>query len=253
MCYQKSPWFQQQSSTLLGIDGGEDETLENFFVDDVWSTHVFYVEILRTNRKIYEEASATLYNDNLFVLIAFKTHDHDMIFGKVFSTDEEQRFPSSLLLPGAPLPPRPVQISHHYYHDWEEGTGTNIRTTYMVVAASDLNKLNYIIDHYPDCDQMLQICHISGELYALTALPQSGWSQVQLLNLIWLPLKDLRNHITTERRVIDCTGLFEAICSTADGKTIYPPILYYPLGAQLGDRQEGAGDWTEETYAYAVK
>lgn len=180
-------------------------------------TYIFHTAILRSNRLISHEAKSILYGGNILVLINWNVPST----GHVKLTKMPRNIAFNQIPKGAPPPSCVVSINHHVQHDKR----TKIS---MIVTAPDVRVI---------CETIHSRCGCSGcqprASYSLVALPQPGWPYQRLLEMIWLPLKALREHGFSERgfsgkgfsetngleyrlKVIDRTGVFEQTEETSD-------------------------------------
>ena len=180
-------------------------------------TYIFHTAILRTNRLIGNEAKSMLYGGNILVLINWNVPST----GHVKLTKMPRNIAFNQIPNGAALPPCMVSINHQVKHDKRTRVS-------MIVTAPDVPLI---------CGMIRSRCGCRGcqprASYSLVALPQPSWPYQRLLEMIWLPLKALREHGFSERgfsgngfsetneleyrlKVIDKTGVFEQTEETSN-------------------------------------
>lgn len=168
--------------------------------------------ILRTNRNINQEASTVFYRNTLLVSVDWNTNSRaHLILVKM------PQVAFNFFRPGAPLPPYAVQVEQKY-HDGESSAAT----TSTIVAAADFPKVCHLLFNA----KAIQPKRLSERRtsYSVVSLPRIGYSVDELRELIWLPLKALREGCLRENgerthrnlRPVDRTGSFEKTSATVD-------------------------------------
>ena len=179
----------------------ECKVLRRFKSSPPW-TYVFHVAILRTNRLISQEASSMLYGDNILVFINWSIQNKiDFLVVNRSLQHVAVKFVPNATLP----PPNVVHINHQLEYD--QGARLSV-----IVAAADVK---FVCEAFLDLFRCLR--SQPRATFSLVAIPQLGWSHKKLLEMVWLPLRALREKVLPKveepecrpLKVMDYTGVFE--------------------------------------------